>query len=63
MVVEDVITTGRSVEEAIRALEAEGGRVLGVLAVVDRGEGGCPALEAAGYSVDAMLTAQDLGLR
>src|SRR2546428_13316901 len=31
VVVEDVITTGGSAEQAIRAVESEGGRVLGVL--------------------------------
>src|SRR5256884_1964974 len=39
-IVEDVITTGRSALEAIGAVEAAGGRVLGVLAVVDPAEGG-----------------------
>jgi orotate phosphoribosyltransferase len=63
VVVEDVITTGRSALEAIRAVESEGGRVLGVLAVVDREEGGREALEQAGYQVEALVTASELGLR
>lgn len=62
VVVEDVITTGGSAREAIAAVEGAGGRVLGVLAVVDRGEGGSLALAQAGYPVDAMVTAADLGL-
>jgi orotate phosphoribosyltransferase len=36
--------------------------VLGVLTVVDRQEGGRAALEQAGYQVESMVTAQDLGL-
>ncbi len=48
VVVEDVITTGQSAREAIAAVEGEGGRVLGVLAVVDREEGGRGTLEQAG---------------
>jgi orotate phosphoribosyltransferase len=63
VVVEDVITTGQSALDAIRAVEAEGGRVLGVLAVVDREEGGRATLEQAGYLVEVLVTATDLGLR
>lgn len=62
VVVEDVITTGASAHEAIVALESAGGRVLGVLAVVDRQEGGRAILERAGYEVEALVTVADLGL-
>ncbi|MGH7528373.1 MAG: orotate phosphoribosyltransferase, partial [Gemmatimonadales bacterium] len=40
VIVEDVITTGGSARKAIEAVEGAGGVVVGVLAVVDRGEGG-----------------------
>ena len=63
VVVEDVITTGHSAAAAIAAVTAEGGRVLGVLAVVDREEGGRTTLEQAGHPVEALVTATDLGLR
>jgi orotate phosphoribosyltransferase len=62
VVIEDVITTGGSARDAIAAVEAERGRVLGVLAVVDREEGGRDQLERAGYPVEALVTASDLGL-
>jgi len=62
VVVEDVITTGQSAAEAIAAVTAEGGRVLGVLAVVDREEGGRALLERAGHGVESLVTATDLGL-
>ena len=62
VVVEDVLTTGSSARDAINAVESEGGQVLGVMAVVDRQEGGREALERAGYQVEAFLTAADLGL-
>jgi orotate phosphoribosyltransferase len=62
VVIEDVITTGGSALKAIKAVEAEGGEVLGVLAVVDRGEGGSKVLEEQGIEVVALTTAADLGL-
>jgi len=63
VVVEDVITTGGSALKAIEALAAEGAQVLGVLAVVDREEGGRATIEAAGHQVVALTTATRLGLR
>jgi orotate phosphoribosyltransferase len=63
VVVEDVITTGGSALKAIDAIREEGGEVLGILAVVDREEGGRQALEAAGWSVVALTTATRLGLK
>lgn len=62
VIVEDVVTTGGSALEAIRVAEAEGAQVLGVLAVVDREEGGRPALEQAGYAVEILVSASELGL-
>lgn len=62
VVVEDVLTTGSSARDAISAVESEGGHVLGVMAVVDRQEGGREAIERAGYPVEALLTVSDLGL-
>lgn len=62
VVVEDVLTTGSSARDAIGAVEREGGHVLGVMAVVDRQEGGREAIERAGYLVEAFLTVSDLGL-
>lgn len=62
VVVEDVITSGGSAHKAIAAVEAEGGVVLGVLAVVDRGQGGRGALEGQGRSVVALTTSIELRL-
>lgn len=63
VVAEDVITSGISALKAIEAIVNEGGRVLGVLAVVDREEGGRAALEVAGHKVVALTTATRLGLK
>jgi orotate phosphoribosyltransferase len=60
VVVEDVITTGSSALQAIEAVEQAGGRVLGVLAVVDRLEGGRDALVRAGHRLEAVFTALEL---
>jgi orotate phosphoribosyltransferase len=62
VVVEDVITTGDSARRAIQAVEEAGGAVLGVLAVVDRQEGGRRSLEAQGHQVVALSTVSELGL-
>ena len=63
VIVEDVITTGGSAQRAITAVESAGGQVLGVLAVVDREEGGRAALERDGREVVALLGAGELGLK
>jgi orotate phosphoribosyltransferase len=62
VVIEDVITSGGSALRAIEAVGGAGGRVLGVLAVVDREQGGRAAIEGAGYSVVALTTSTLLGL-
>ncbi len=56
-VVEDVITTGGSALNAVRALRDAGATVAGVLALVDREEGGREALEAEGLSVISLVRA------
>ena len=60
VVVEDVITTGGSALKAVQAIRAAGGDILGVLALVDRQEGGREALEAAGLEVLSLVTAEQL---
>lgn len=56
-VIEDVITTGGSALRAIDAVRAADGIVAGVLALVDREEGGRQAIEQAGVPVVALVTA------
>ena len=63
VVIEDVITTGGSALKAVAAIRAAGGVVLGVLAVVDREEGGREAIEAEGLAVDALARASEITAR
>lgn len=60
VVIEDTITTGNSARKAIDAVRSEGGTVVGVLALVDRQEGGREALETAGVPVVVLTTADDI---
>ena len=62
VITEDVITTGSSACEAIDAVREAGARVLGVLAVVDREEGGREQIAAAGVPVATLVTASELGV-
>ena len=64
VVIEDVITTGKSAIQAIDAIEAAGGDILGVLAIVDRQDGGREAIAERGYEAItltdiASLTTED----
>jgi orotate phosphoribosyltransferase len=59
-VIEDVITTGGSALRAIQAVQAEGGTVSGVLALVDREEGGRQAIEGTGVRVISIVTASQI---
>ena len=51
VVVEDVVTTGGSTLKAVDRCRAEGLEPLGVIALVDRQEGGKAAVEAAGLKL------------
>jgi orotate phosphoribosyltransferase len=62
-VIEDVITTGGSALRAVEAIRAAGGTVAGVLALVDREEGGRDALVSAGLPVVALACASDIVAR
>ena len=62
-VIEDVITTGGSALRAVEAIRAAGGTVAGVLALVDREEGGRDALVSAGLPVVALARASDIVAR
>ncbi len=60
VVIEDTITTGSSALRAIDAVRESGGSVAGVLALVDREEGGREALEAKGHRVISLARASEI---
>ena len=62
VVVEDVVTTGGSSLTAIERIEAFGMKVRGVIAIVDRMEGGREAFERAGHRLQSLLTIRDFGI-
>ena len=59
-VIEDVITTGGSALRAIEPVRAANGIVAGVLALVDREEGGRQAIEASGVPVISLVAASEI---
>ena len=54
-IVDDVITTGGSVSKAIEAVEEAGCKVVKVIVIVDRHEGGSDKLKKEGYDFTAIL--------
>jgi orotate phosphoribosyltransferase len=59
-IVEDVITTGGSALRAADAVQAAGGSVAGIIALVDRQEGGRETLEERGLKVLSLMTASEI---
>jgi len=59
VMLEDVVTTGGSTLKAVDKLVSVGARVVGVVALVDRLEGGAEAIRAAGLPVVAICTRRD----
>ena len=56
---EDVVTTGGSTLKAAAKLREAGYEIAGVVALVDRLEGGREAIEGAGYRLVALFTRED----
>ena len=61
-IIEDVLTTGGQVLEAVKSLESAGAKVAGIFGVLDRLEGARQNVESAGYRFDALFTTRDLGI-
>jgi len=60
VILEDVVTTGGSSLKAIEATEKEGYNVKGIVAILDRLEGGKDAIESKGYMFKRIFTLKDL---
>jgi orotate phosphoribosyltransferase len=61
-IVDDTCTTGGSLLQAIEAAEGAGCRVVKVLALLDRREGGGEELQRRGYDFTALLGANSAGM-
>jgi orotate phosphoribosyltransferase len=60
VIIDDVITTGKSTIEAITRAKEAGLNIMKVIALVDRQEGGKENIEALGYKVDALVTREEV---
>ncbi|HQP34112.1 MAG TPA: orotate phosphoribosyltransferase [Polyangiaceae bacterium] len=58
-ILEDVVTTGGSTLRCVEVLRSAGLQVAGVVAIVDRLEGGRDAIEAAGLKLISLVTRTD----
>ncbi len=61
VIVEDVVTTGHSAITAAEKARDAGLKVLGIIAIVDRLEGGREHIESKGYRLFSLFTKADLG--
>jgi orotate phosphoribosyltransferase len=62
MIVEDVLTTGGQVLEAVKTLQDAGARIERIVAVIDRLEGARENIERAGLAFESLFTSKDLGI-
>lgn len=60
IIIEDVITTGGSTIKAIERAKKCGLKVLGVIVLIDRQEGGKENIEAKGVKVETLLTREEI---
>lgn len=59
LILEDVVTTGQSVMKAVQTLRRFDAKIVGVLALVDRLQGGTQLLEAEGIRFRSVFTRHD----
>jgi orotate phosphoribosyltransferase len=62
-VVEDVVTSGASLQRAIDRIAAAGYQPVQALTIMDRQEGGRAAVESRGFALQAIFTRKDLNIK
>lgn len=60
IIIDDVITTGHSAYEAVNAVEEMNCKVVKVIPIVDRNEGGKEFFEGKGYKYDPIINIEDI---
>ncbi|MFZ6017167.1 MAG: orotate phosphoribosyltransferase [Nitrospirota bacterium] len=60
VIIDDVITTGKSTIEAINRTKEAGLEIVKVIALIDRQEGGKEAVEALGYKLESLVTREEV---
>jgi orotate phosphoribosyltransferase len=60
VIVDDVITTGKSTIEAINRAKEEGLHIAKVIALIDRQEGGREAVAQLGFKLDSIITREEV---
>lgn len=60
LLIEDVITTGSSILETIKTVEAAGLKVKDIVVLIDREQGGAENIAAHGYRLHSIFTLQEL---
>ena len=60
VIVDDVITTGKSTIEAINKAKEAGLEIVQVISLIDRQEGGKENIESLGYPVEAVITREEV---
>jgi orotate phosphoribosyltransferase len=60
VIVDDVITTGKSTVEAITRSKETGLEIVKVITLIDRQEGGREAIETMGYNLESIITREEV---
>lgn len=58
--IEDVVSSGGAIIDALAMLEADGVQPISIFCVIDRQTGGFENLQAKGYRLDSLLTMEDI---